>query len=59
VWPAVRPDSDKLLRAVLDGLTEAGVWRDDGQVVQGTFIKRYCLDGEPPGIQVEVWALDN
>lgn len=32
-WPAKRPDLDKLVRATFDGLTEAGVWHDDGQVV--------------------------
>lgn len=31
--PATRPDVDKLLRCVLDGLTRAGVYADDGQVV--------------------------
>ena len=30
--PAGRPDIDKLCRAVLDGLTEGGAWKDDGQV---------------------------
>lgn len=38
-WPArvvehlVKPDNDKLLRTVKDGLTRAGVYRDDAQVV--------------------------
>ena len=27
-----KPDADKLLRAVLDAATTAGVWRDDSQV---------------------------
>lgn len=31
--PAKKPDLDKLVRALLDALTAAGVWRDDGQVV--------------------------
>lgn len=30
--PAKKPDTDKLLRAVMDALTAAGVWRDDAQV---------------------------
>ena len=34
VWPAKRPDLDKLVRAVLDGLSvDAQVIRDDAQVV--------------------------
>lgn len=33
-FPSVKPDLDKLLRAVLDGLGDAGcVWGDDAQVV--------------------------
>ena len=32
-WPASQPDLDKLARAVLDGLTAGGAWKDDAQVV--------------------------
>jgi len=52
--PAVKPDLDKLLRGVLDALSEAGVWRDDAQVVGlGEVAKRYsdkpgaCIAIEP------------
>lgn len=31
--PTVPPDIDKLCRAVLDALTDVGVWVDDSQVV--------------------------
>src|SRR4029077_3148309 len=31
-YPATMPDIDKLLRAIFDALTDAQVWRDDGQV---------------------------
>ena len=31
--PSVKPDLDKLARAVLDGLTEGGAFGDDAQVV--------------------------
>jgi Holliday junction resolvase RusA-like endonuclease len=43
-FPAGRPDLDKLLRALLDGLTAGGVWQDDSQVVQLAAAKDY---GEP------------
>jgi Holliday junction resolvase RusA-like endonuclease len=32
IWPTTRPDIDKLARAILDALTNAGVLRDDSQV---------------------------
>lgn len=33
IWKAGKPDVDKLLRAVCDGLVQAGIIRDDAQVV--------------------------
>jgi crossover junction endodeoxyribonuclease RusA len=47
----VRPDLDKLVRAVLDALSEAGVWRDDAQVVSVVARKAY---GSAPGLTVEI-----
>jgi crossover junction endodeoxyribonuclease RusA len=44
--PAVkRPDIDKLVRAVLDALSSAGVWRDDSQVVELFATKRLAEVG--------------
>ena len=42
---ATKPDIDKLLRAVLDGLTDAGAWRDDSQVASVQAVKRWSDDG--------------
>jgi Holliday junction resolvase RusA-like endonuclease len=39
--PSVKPDLDKLLRNILDGLTEAQIWEDDCQCVTVTAQKRY------------------
>lgn len=51
--PAVRPDIDKLARAVLDAISDSGsVWRDDCQVVRMTCAKEYGH----PGVRVLVWA---
>jgi Holliday junction resolvase RusA-like endonuclease len=50
--PSVAPDLDKLVRAVLDGLT-AIAYRDDGQVVRLTATKEY---GSSPGLWVQMWA---
>lgn len=41
--PTVRPDVDKLARAVLDALTEAGAFPDDSQVVDLHATKTYGL----------------
>jgi Holliday junction resolvase RusA-like endonuclease len=48
--PAGKPDTDKLLRAVLDALTGL-VWRDDAQVVDILARKVY---GERPGADITV-----
>jgi len=56
LWMFRRPDLDKLVRAVLDALTDAGVLRDDAQVNEIHAQKRYCRDGEPPGVSVAVIA---
>lgn len=52
-WPIKPPDLDKLLRGVLDGLTDAGVWDDDGQVVKITAWKVYA-DTRDPGCEITV-----
>lgn len=51
-YPSVRPDVDKLLRALFDGITDAEVvWRDDSQVVSVETSKVY---GAEPGVHVEI-----
>jgi Holliday junction resolvase RusA-like endonuclease len=50
-WPAVKPDLDKLERAILDGVTDAGVWADDSQVVRMSSSKVYA---EVPGAWVRI-----
>jgi len=50
--PIVKPDVDKLARAVLDGMTDAGVFRDDSQVTTLTARKRYTT--ETPCVRVFV-----
>jgi Holliday junction resolvase RusA-like endonuclease len=56
-YPTVKPDRDKLERAVLDALSDAGMWRDDSQVVAGETLKYYAEqpgDPEVPGVVIEV-----
>jgi crossover junction endodeoxyribonuclease RusA len=43
-WPSVRPDLDKMIRGVCDALKEAGIYKDDAQVVQINAEKRYATD---------------
>jgi Holliday junction resolvase RusA-like endonuclease len=50
VYPSVKPDIDKLTRALFDALTGV-VWRDDSRVVQMSISKRYS---DTPGVQVSV-----
>lgn len=52
-WVGVRPDLDKLVRAVLDGLSGV-VFRDDAQVAGLATEKTY---GDPPRVEVKVSAL--
>lgn len=52
--PNVRVDLDKLERAIGDALTDAGVWVDDGQVVNSHTQKWYA---ETPGVHITVLEL--
>ena len=49
--PAVRPDLDKLERAVNDGMTDAGLIADDSLIVRSITEKVYS---ESPGVSVTV-----
>lgn len=47
-------DLDKLVRAIQDSLTDAGVWEDDAQVVEHFICKRVADYGESPGAHILV-----
>lgn len=49
--PSVKPDVDKLIRAVLDSVTHAGFWTGDELVVEVTAKKRYA----PTEFDVGAW----
>ena len=57
-YPIGMPDVDKLTRAVLDGLTTAGIWFDDSQVIEVQATKHFSdgLLGElsQPGCLITV-----
>jgi len=52
-WPIKPPDLDKLVRGICDGLTDAGVWEDDDQVVRVTAWKCYA-DTREPGAYIKI-----
>lgn len=58
-YPHVRPDVDKLIRAIFDACTYAGVWSDDSRVVDVRGRKRYA--GKTAGVRITVrpmrWGL--
>ena len=41
-----KPDVDNLLKPIVDGLTEAGMWIDDNQVWSMKIQKVYCNQGD-------------
>jgi len=49
-----RPDVDNLAKGVMDAMTQAGVWRDDDQIVRLIVAKAWCDPGEMPGVMIEV-----
>ena len=52
--PTVKPDLDKLVRAILDGLTNI-VYRDDAQVIEVQASKQYVNEDRPaPVVAVTV-----
>jgi Holliday junction resolvase RusA-like endonuclease len=53
--PTVKPDLDKLVRAILDALTASHMWVDDGQVVS-IHTQQFYADDQP-GVQVVVGRL--
>lgn len=50
VMPTVKPDTDKLIRAILDALTGI-LYHDDAQVVKVTAMKHY---GDPERVEIRV-----
>lgn len=58
-WAVIngRNDLSKLIRAVEDSMTDAGLWRDDALEARIEAEKRWCGEGERPGVDVTVEAL--
>lgn len=53
-YVSVFPDIDKLIRAVLDAFTKAGVYADDARVVKLAVVQLYIQPGQQPGVLARV-----
>lgn len=51
-----KPDADNMLKAVMDALTQIGVWRDDAQITDSTIVKRYTAINEQPGAEIVLFT---
>lgn len=59
-FPSHGVDLDKLVRAVGDSITRAGVWVDDSRVVRLSAAKVYTGDPaglDEPGARIEIWTM--
>ena len=52
-FPTTKPDIDKLERAIFDGITDSGAWKDDALVCRVVKGKEYGI----PGVRVRVGLL--
>lgn len=53
-----KPDIDNLLKSTMDALSQAGIWRDDAQVVAVVASKRYEAENREIGALIKVTALE-
>lgn len=49
-----KPDLSKLLRAIEDAITSAGIWHDDCQVIETFMKKRIASVGETTGCWIKI-----
>ena len=52
--PCVKPDLDKLTRAVNDSISAAGVWDDDSRATIHITAKHYADPPQPPGAHIRI-----
>ena len=52
-----KPDTDNLIKAVMDAITRLGLWTDDGQVCQSWTEKRYADGPRECGCHITITEL--
>jgi Holliday junction resolvase RusA-like endonuclease len=52
-----KPDADNLAKAVMDALSNLGVWSDDSTVALLVIDKRYCHPDSKPGVWLSMQCL--
>ena len=57
--PAVKPDIDKLCRALLDGMKDGGLLAEDSRVTDLWVVKRYESAVNPVGVKVLVMEVED
>lgn len=57
MWPLVKPDLDKLVRAVFDALKLGRLIEDDAQVCKLVTEKTYALGSDMPGATIRIGGL--
>lgn len=55
VLHTAKPDCDNALKAVLDSLTQLGMWRDDALVVSTITEKYYAAKTQRPGAVIQIF----
>jgi len=55
-YPSVKPDIDKLARAILDSLTAAGAIKDDSLICELHISKTYTTLN--PKVLIKIWSLE-
>jgi Holliday junction resolvase RusA-like endonuclease len=58
-WHTSKPDRDNSDKAILDTLTNLGVWGDDKQVCDGRIRKFYTYSGGPCGCEITIQEAAN
>lgn len=54
-----KPDIDNLSKAVLDGMKQAGMFKDDSYVVEFKAIKEYAIDNKQIGVVIALKYIES